>query len=192
MTKIIAFSGYAGTGKNTFANELTTQLATKYKVGEFMLAGPGKAAVAEAMNLDISDMEDKEFRVKKCIGLTGSEPISPLDAIRIILETVASNGYPTLWADLLMQKLILNDDLDYAIITDLRRTRELEVFRRITDKMVYRDFYHFHVVRDMELTDYHNHVSESEVENLRALADKVIDLDGNIPSLVTDAISFTQ
>ena len=192
MTKIIAFSGYAGTGKNTFANELTTQLSTRYKVGEFMLAGPAKAAVAEAMNLDMSDMEDKEFRVTKCIGITGSKPISPIDAIRIIAETVASNGYPTIWADLLMQKLILNDDLDYAIITDLRRLKELEVFRRITDKMTYRDFYHFHVVRDIELTDYHKHVSESEVEKLKDLADKVIDLDGNIPSLVTDAISFVQ
>lgn len=177
MTKIIALSAYSGTGKNTLALELENVISSSFmlNVSSYALAEPGKAAVANIFNTEITALEDRDWRVqslfKSSIGIH-----SPIDLVRIVLETVAANGFPTIWADALMHKIAYDyahDDLDFAIVTDLRRTRELRVLREQSTFPVY----HFHLTRSIELTDHHNHASESEIEKLGKLADRTFNLD---------------
>lgn len=176
MTKIIALSAYSGTGKDTLAAPLENVIKSKsYLVNRYALAAPGKAAVADIYNVPVSKLEDRTWRTQS--NFTSSlGKHSPIDLVRIVLETVAANGFPTIWADALLHKITNDSNLngtDVAIITDLRRTRELRVLREQSTFPVF----HYHLIRSIELTDHHNHVSESEVQKFATLADKTFDLD---------------
>jgi hypothetical protein len=193
MTKIIAFSAYAGTGKDTTATELYKQLTADHYTELYSMSEPGKAAVANTLQVPLEALEDKEWRKSYTIVGTksidscalGGDHLTPIDLVRVILESVATSGYPYLWAQLTLNR-ILRDKPDYAIVTDLRRTRELSVLSK------HPHFYHFHLDRGVALTRTHEHVSESEISVLKQKALKAYDLSQDIRSIITDMLYIVQ
>lgn len=139
MKVILAVSGYAQSGKDTFADAVVGLIGGKYKCSRFKFAEHLRIAAGKAfsyLNLDVNPWT--EDRVEK-------EKLRPL---LVSLGEFAREKNVNVFAGLARDeiKFFLSSDCEIAIITDMRYSNEHELLKEMASQNGYK-YHRVHITR---------------------------------------------
>lgn len=162
MKVVVAVSGYAQAGKDTFADALEQVVDARYEASRFKFAEPLRKATGRALEylgIEVSPWTENKAEKDK------------LRPLLVALGEYARGENESVFANLLVQELryALNADCTLAIITDLRYANEYALLSNLCKSEGHR-FLWVHIVRDGSPP-----ANASELQSITTLR------EGNIP-----------
>lgn len=129
MTKIIALTGPAGSGKDITAAKIKSQIAHRQPDAIFRdlsFADPIKAAVASILECNVSDFEQRPFK-ETTLHWSHDLAASPRQMMQLLGDEWGRQLIdPEIWIKLATRKLqeFKQYNVDYVLISDLRYDNE--------------------------------------------------------------------
>jgi len=166
MTKIIAFTGIKGSGKDTaaiFFNEIASETNIVNLIVQLAFADPLKLLINKTFDIDHNQADEiKRLNIKPFNGLTLRE------VYQLFGEAIKSQFGQDIWASLTISQIenfITEIQPDFILITDLRFTREEKFIKKYAkDKNI--DL----IIIKLENTNIENtddHISETQIPEIK-------------------------
>jgi hypothetical protein len=165
-TKIIAFAGVKGSGKNTAAMEIQRIFGEQRSSGlvvEFAFADPLKNIIHESFDIDNGHADEiKRLNIKPFNGLTLRQVYQRLG------EAIKSRFGQDIWADFAVNRMqefvdVINPDI--IICTDLRYTNEEAHLRKFADDNGH-DLYIIKML-NTNIVENDQHISETQIHEIK-------------------------
>jgi len=131
MTKIIAFTGSAGSGKDLTAEIMTKQMITRdpnVRIRTLSFAAPIKLAVACLLDCDVADFDNREFKEGSLLDSYGLKT-SPRQLMQLLGDDYARQMIDDqIWIKLAQRRFnsAVEQKADFLFITDLRYENEAD------------------------------------------------------------------
>lgn len=166
---LVAVSGYANSGKDTFSNYLIEK-----NFARVFLAKPFKEALSIMTNTPVELSENRDFKEKPLKILGGK---SLRYAYKFLGEIMKSEFNNNIWLELLKENIddLIEVGIDNIVVTDVRRFFEAEYVRNINAVIVY-------IERpDLDLSlPLYQHISEKEQPKVKDIANIILNNDGTL------------
>lgn len=162
MKTVIAISGYAQSGKDTFADSLQYLINGRYKYSRHKFAEPLRKA---------TDLSFQYLGIKSNPWTENKEEKERMRPVLVAIGEYARSENPAVFADLTANEIkeLLSSNTDIAMITDMRYENENKIIRKMCQDNGYK-YCRVHMIRDGR-----GPANEAEGNSISKLLEETVD-----------------